>query len=70
MNQPEPDWDKLDDLAEDDGESLCHTCHGDGWVVVGLDVDCWDGVNGPFDNEAIECPNCHGSGKADDCTYW
>jgi hypothetical protein len=67
-----------DDAAWDDVEcdefgnnlDLCRTCHGDGWVIVGLEVDCDDGVNGPFNNETIKCPNCHGSGKAEDCTYW
>lgn len=51
-------------------DERCPTCHGDQWVIVGTDIDCDDGVNGPYDGETIRCPNCHGSGKAADCWYW
>lgn len=48
----------------------CWYCHGEGWGVVGDDWDCTDGVNGPYPGETEKCPNCHGSGKAKDCTFW
>ena len=60
-------WDE-DDYDPD--SNFCHQCRGDGWVTVGLDIDCDDGMNGPFDGETIKCPCCGGSGKASDCTYW
>lgn len=48
----------------------CHTCGGEGWGVVGSDWDSDDPINGPYDGEIERCPNCRGSGKAKDCTYW
>lgn len=57
------------DYPDEDDDS-CHYCGGDGWGIVGLDWDCEDGVNGPYNGEIGECPNCHGSGKAKDMTFW
>jgi hypothetical protein len=54
----------------DDEEGPCRTCGGEGWGVVGLDWVCDDPINGPYDGEVDECPNCHGSGLARDMTYW
>lgn len=51
-------------------DGRCHTCQGQGWGIVGVDWDTDDGVNGPFDGDVVKCPNCHGSGKAEDCWYW
>lgn len=65
-NEPD-DW---DDESDHVGNNDCHYCGGDGYGIVGLDWDCDDGVNGPYDGEVEECPCCHGSGKAEDCTFW
>ena len=62
----EIDWDD----SWDDESDLCHYCNGDGWGIVGLDWDCEDGVNGPYNGEADVCPCCHGSGKEKDATFW
>jgi hypothetical protein len=71
VSDPDPDRHDADwDDFGDDPPDRCHTCHGDGWVIIGLDLDCDDGVNGPFDGEAVKCPNCGGSGLAKDCTCW
>ena len=49
----------------------CWQCGGDGWVTVGLDIDQDDAINNdPPMHSTIKCPCCHGSGAADDCTYW
>lgn len=48
----------------------CHYCGGDGWGIVGTDWDSDDPINGPYDGETEQCPCCHGSGKAKDCTFW
>lgn len=59
-------WDYWDGMAED----VCWQCGGDKWVTIGLDIDCDDPINGPYDGETIKCPCCGGSGNAKDCTYW
>ena len=48
----------------------CHYCGGDGWGIVGTDWDTDDAINGPYAGEIEECPCCHGSGLAKDCTFW
>lgn len=48
----------------------CHFCDGDGWGIVGLNWDCDDPVNGPYDGEIEACPCCGGSGKEQDATFW
>lgn len=58
------------DYDEDRVGNACPTCGGEGWGIVGTDWDCEDGINGPYDGEIERCPNCHGSGDADDCEYW
>jgi hypothetical protein len=59
-----------DDYDMADEDDFCWYCHGEGWGLVGTDWDCTDGVNGPYDGDVEKCPNCHGSGKAEDCTFW
>lgn len=54
----------------DDASDLCHYCDGDGWGIVGLDWDCQDGVNGPYNGEIERCSCCGGSGKEKDATFW
>lgn len=48
----------------------CLECHGDGWGILGDDFSntdpLWDGPDG----QLVRCPNCHGSGKRKDMTYW
>ncbi len=58
------------DDPDDDFDGDCHYCHGEGWYMVGVDHDCDDGVNGPFDGEVVKCPCCGGTGDAEDCTFW
>ena len=48
----------------------CWQCEGKGWGIIGVNWDCDDSVNGPYDSELEKCPCCSGSGDADDCTYW
>lgn len=67
------DW----DWGCDDGvDESCWTCGGEGWLVAGEDKPLDDPVNNfdwSMDCEAGEigkCPNCRGSGKAEDCWYW
>lgn len=69
MSEP-PDYpDEIDRMWEEDS-LLCHYCGGEGWGIIGTDWDCDDPINGPYDGEIEECPCCHGSGKAEDCTFW
>lgn len=65
-------YEELPDYWDDDGEPQynCHYCGGEGWGLVGTDWDSDDPINGPYDGESQECPCCHGSGKAEDCTFW
>lgn len=58
-------WNEFDPDAQ-----LCHYCGGDGYGIVGCDWDSDDYINGPYDGEVQRCPCCHGSGKAEDCTFW
>lgn len=46
----------------------CLYCGGEGRGLVGCDWSSHDPINGPYDGEIEECPCCHGSGKAEDCT--
>jgi hypothetical protein len=60
---------EIDDLDEEE-HAACHYCDGDGWGIVGLNWDCDDPVNGPYDGEIEVCPCCGGSGKEADATFW
>jgi len=51
-------------------KTTCHYCGGEGYGVVGCDWDSDDPINGPYEGEVQKCPCCHGSGKAEDCTFW
>lgn len=64
----EDSYDHGDDYAEPREE--CWYCGGEGWGIVGTDWDSDDPINGPYDGETERCPNCHGSGKAEDCWFW
>lgn len=57
-------------LTEDEHNDVCPHCKGDGWGIVGLDWECDDPINGPYDDEIEHCPFCHGSGKAEDVWIW
>lgn len=60
-----------DDYEYDDDEDRdCSYCGGDGWGIVGTDWDTDDAINGPYNGEIERCPNCGGSGNADDMTFW
>ena len=60
-----------DDYEYDDNQDRdCSYCGGEGWGIVGADWDTDDAINGPFNGEIEQCPNCHGSGNADDMTFW
>lgn len=60
-----------DDYEYDDDESAeCSYCGGEGWGIVGVDWDTDDAINGPYDGETETCPNCGGSGDAEDMTFW
>lgn len=48
----------------------CWQCGGHGWGIVGVDWECDDAINGPYDGETETCPCCGGSGRAEDCRYW
>ena len=63
------DWDAANDDFGD-SDDRCPDCGGDGWGIVGLDWESDDPINGPYPGESQQCPNCHGSGKAEDCTTW
>lgn len=48
---------------------LCHYCDCEGYGTVGIEFPCDDPLweaEGTFKR----CPCCHGSGKAEDCTFW
>lgn len=66
----DPDDDAIGDRDWDDMPRACWRCHGEGYGVVGDDWDCDDPVNGPYDGEVERCDCCHGTGNAEDCTYW
>jgi len=61
-------WEREEDF--DPERDLCWTCGGDGWGIIGTDWDSDDYVNGPYLGEIERCPNCRGSGRAEDCWYW
>jgi len=65
---PAPDDEYL--LGDEEQWEPCHTCGGDGWGIVGKDWDSDDYINGPYDGEITECPNCRGTGLEKDCWYW
>jgi hypothetical protein len=58
------------DPYDEDRESDCYYCGGQGVGIVGLDWDTDDAINGPYDGETEKCPCCNGSGLAKDCTFW
>ena len=59
-----------EDFVDEDEDRTCHYCDGDGWGIVGTDWDSDDPINGPYDGKVQQCPCCHGSGKAEDATFW
>lgn len=63
-----PNPNEFDDTDLDN--DFCWQCNGNGWGIVGLDWDCDDPINGPYDGEIEKCPCCRGSGRAEDCWYW
>jgi len=56
--------------ADGHDRRACWHCGGEGWGVIGDDWDSSDPINGPYPGEIERCPCCHGSGKAEDCTFW
>jgi hypothetical protein len=48
----------------------CPTCHGEQWGIIGVDWEMDDPINGPYDGDVEKCPNCGGSGKWKDATYF
>lgn len=56
-------------LYSHEDNAPCPYCSGDGLVLVGADVDCEDGVNGPFEGDVIACPCCSDPGDAAYETY-
>jgi len=60
------DWWDTDDKAD----GICPHCDGDGFGIVGVDWDCEDGINGPYDGDTERCPWCYGSGKMSDVWLW
>lgn len=74
ISQPEYD-DDYNDCACGDPDCPecgrdCSYCGGEGYGVVGADWDTDDAINGPYDGDIERCPNCGGSGDADDMTFW
>ena len=63
--------DDFEDEYDCDPESShhCWTCRGEGWGIRGDDWTNDDPVNDP-DGEIERCPNCRGSGNAEDVWYW
>lgn len=58
----------MDEWDEDvpDKEYFCHTCGGEQYVESDeLGEPLWYGAN-----HFVKCPNCGGTGKAEDCTSW
>ena len=60
----------VEGTQDDADRTTCWYCGGEGYGLVGVDWDCSDGINGPYDGESERCPCCHGSGKADDESFW
>ncbi len=59
------------DAEDEEGpERACWYCGGVGRGIVGVDWDTDDAINGPWDGEVQTCPNCSGSGLAEDCWFW
>jgi len=66
-----PATDDYDDYyPNDEGDGRCTYCDGEGWGIVGCDWDSDDPINGPYPGEIEQCPNCRGSGKAEDMWFW
>ena len=68
-----PMWDYPEDYEDyypEEEERECWYCRGEGWGIVGTDWDSDDPINGPYPGEIEKCPCCHGSGNAEDCTFW
>lgn len=59
-----------DSDQDDESHELCHLCGGDRWGIIGVDWDCDDPINGPYDGEIEQCPCCNGSGLEKDATFW
>jgi hypothetical protein len=51
-------------------DTSCWTCGGEGWGIVGVNWDSDDYINGPYDGDIQQCPNCRGSGQLKDCWYF
>ncbi len=66
----EDDYDYGDGSQDDPHRKTCWVCHGEAYGIVGTDFDSDDPINGPYPGEITKCPCCHGSGKAEDETYW
>jgi hypothetical protein len=70
IEQDEPDGCMCgDDECPECGRD-CSYCDGQGWGIVGTDWDTDDAINGPYDGDDEKCPNCGGSGKREDMTFW
>ena len=59
------------DCGDDDCPSCggdCWYCHGEGSYISGEDHD--DDPLWIPPGTVVKCPNCGGTGKAKDCTFW
>ena len=61
-------FDDQDDSDLDERDSCCSECGGDGFVFGG-DGLFFDDPERFGENETYTCPNCGGSGKAEDMEY-
>ena len=55
---------------EDENDNPCPHCHGEGWGIIGVDWECDDPINGPYDGDIEKCPFCNGSGREEDVWIW
>ena len=65
------EYDDYQDCDIDNSQrTRCYYCNGEGYGIVGTDWESDDPINGPYDGETTKCPCCHGTGKAEDETFW
>lgn len=57
------------ELNDDEEDDLCWTSSGEGFFDLEDHPELWGEDCLSEMNRSVVCPNCKGSGNADDCTY-
>lgn len=57
-------------MDDDFWENRCSTCGGEGIAEYSECPEAWDEDCPSLKNHLITCPNCGGTGRAEDCVVW